>query len=299
MILVLGSHGESMITRVCDELQERGADYIHVDNADLPGSIRFTYAPGRKAELRWLNGDVLDVMKCRGIYHRMGFSSFESYEGYSDEETRFVSNECAVSLQVMLNQHPGIVVNPPRASGSNASKPYQASLFGPLGFRVPRTLVTNRPEAAAAFFEEMEGQVIYKSTSYVRSIVQRMKPEDLERLDTLTNCPLQLQEAIEGFDVRVHVVGERIFASRILAEGTDYRYDKQAEVEAWDLPSHLVAPCLDIARQLDFHLTGIDLRITPEGEAVCFEANPSPAFTWYEGRTGQPITSALCDLLIG
>lgn len=80
--------------------------------------------------------------------------------------------------------------------------PIRPSLFGPLGFRVPRTLVTNRPEAALAFYEEMDGQVIYKSTSYVRSIVKRMEPEDLERLDTLANCPLQIQEAIEGFDVR-------------------------------------------------------------------------------------------------
>ena len=299
MILVIGSLGESMISRVCDELERRQVKFTHVDNADLPGTVRVTYSPGRKAEFRWSDGSRLDVMRCRSVYHRMGFSSFESYQGYSDEETRFVGNECALAIQGILNQHPGVVVNPPRASGSNASKPYQASLFGPLGFRVPRTLVTNRPEAALAFYEEMDGQVIYKSTSYVRSIVKRMEPEDLERLDTLANCPLQIQEAIEGFDVRVHVVGEQIFASRIAAEGSDYRYDKQAEVEAWDLPSHLVQPCLDMARHLDFHLTGIDLRITPEGEAVCFEANPSPAFTWYEGRTGQPITSALCDLLVG
>jgi len=97
--------------------------------------------------------------------------------------------------------------------------------------------------------------------------------------------------------VRVHVVGDRAFASRIVAQSSDYRYDKEAEVEDWDLPEPWTERCLQLARKLGLWLAGIDLRFTPEGEVVCFEANPSPAFTWYEARTGQPITSALCDLL--
>ena len=55
---------------------------------------------------------------------------------------------------------------------------------------------------------------------------------------------------------------------------------------------------IDLARILDMEIAGVDLRITPDGEAYCFEVNPSPAFSWYEVRTGQPITSALCDLLM-
>jgi glutathione synthase/RimK-type ligase-like ATP-grasp enzyme len=44
-------------------------------------------------------------------------------------------------------------------------------------------------------------------------------------------------------------------------------------------------------------VAGIDLRRTPEGEWYCFEVNPSPAFTYYESRTGQPIGRAIAKLL--
>jgi D-alanine-D-alanine ligase-like ATP-grasp enzyme len=43
--------------------------------------------------------------------------------------------------------------------------------------------------------------------------------------------------------------------------------------------------------------SGIDLKITPEGEVFCFEVNPSPGFNFYEVGTGQPISVALADLL--
>jgi len=42
---------------------------------------------------------------------------------------------------------------------------------------------------------------------------------------------------------------------------------------------------------------GIDLRRTPDGELICFEVNPSPAFSYYEAQTGQPIAEALAAYL--
>ena len=45
-------------------------------------------------------------------------------------------------------------------------------------------------------------------------------------------------------------------------------------------------------------VAGIDLRRTPSGEWCCFEVNPSPAFTFYQESTGQPIAAAIASLLI-
>ena len=46
-------------------------------------------------------------------------------------------------------------------------------------------------------------------------------------------------------------------------------------------------------------LAGIDLRRTPDGRYVCFEVNPSPAFSFYERRTGLPIAHAIARHLAG
>lgn len=296
MIVVLGSQEESMISGVCELLQQRKAPLLYLDNAHMPASARIYFSPQGGLEFK-VGDHWIEVPPDATVYHRLGFSKFQGMDDYTPQESQFVEMECASALMTALNAHPGLVVNPPWRSGSNASKPYQSALFGELGFRTPETLVTNLPDAARVFYEALEGRVIYKSVSYVRSMVQRMSEEDLERLDTLANCPVQLQEAIEGFDVRVHVVGDEVFACKIEAEGSDYRYDKQAEIVAWDLPNPWADRCVELARKLGLWLTGIDLRFTPEGEVVCFEANPSPAFTWYEARTEQPITECLCDLL--
>ncbi len=51
------------------------------------------------------------------------------------------------------------------------------------------------------------------------------------------------------------------------------------------------------ARALDLLWTGIDLRLTPEGDYVFLEANPSPMFLGFERQTGLPLTESLAHLL--
>jgi glutathione synthase/RimK-type ligase-like ATP-grasp enzyme len=169
------------------------------------------------------------------------------------------------------------------------------------GLAAPRTLVTTDPDHVRAFYDECDGRVVYKSASHHRSIVQRLRPDDLQHLAQVNTCPTQFQEYIPGIDVRVHVVGERIFATEIDTTAIDYRYAGRvgAEVRMRDtrLLDEIATACRRLASELDLALTGIDLRRTPGGHWYCFEANPSPVFTYYERSSGQPITDAVCDLL--
>ena len=298
MILVLGELEEPMIEDVLEELERRGAPLCFISAQDLPGEVSLSVAlPGVGSCLRWSDGATLPLEKVQSIYHRLGFNSFQGLADYSEAEEAYVSAECMGALTPVLNSLPARVVNPPLASGTNASKPYQTSLIQEVGFCIPETLVTNDPEAALEFFEQHGGEVIYKSISYVRSIVKQMKVADLERLDTLATCPIQLQQKVPGIDYRVHVIGDEVFAHKILASDADYRYDKQAEITAFELDPKIRTRCIAVARRLGMEIAGVDLRCTPDGDAYCFEVNPSPAFSWYEVRTGQPITEALCDLL--
>lgn len=298
MILIMGELEEPMIEDVLEELERRRAPVCFISAQELPGEVTLSVAlPGPGSCLRWSDGSTLPLEKVQSIYHRLGFSGFQTPGDFSQAEQDFVSGEVMGTLNPVLNSLPARVVNPPLASGTNASKPYQTSLIREVGFAIPETLVTNSPSAAEEFFEFHGGRVIYKSISYVRSIVKQMEATDLGRLDTLATCPIQLQEMVAGIDYRVHVIGEEVFAHKILASDADYRYDKSAEICAFELDPATRSRCLAVARALGMEIAGVDLRITPEGRTYCFEVNPSPAFSWYEVRTGQPITAALCDLL--
>jgi hypothetical protein len=195
---------------------------------------------------------------------------------------------------------PALVINRPSAMAPNNSKPYQLEQIRRLGFQVPDTLITTDPTAVHSFLQRHTA-VIYKSISGVRSRVSRLKPEHLERFVDVTWCPTQFQQYIPGKDYRVHVIGETIFACEITAQADDYRYvgaDAEApEILDFSLPEAVAAQCQRLAIALNLTFAGIDLRCTPDGEWYCFEVNPSPGYSYYQRATGQPISTAVAQVL--
>lgn len=195
---------------------------------------------------------------------------------------------------------PALVVTRPSASASNSAKPYQSELIRAWGFATPATLITTDPTAAQAFWEQY-GTVIYKSLSTVRSIVARLTPAHRCRLPDLAACPTQFQQYIPGHDYRVHVVGEEVFACEIVSAADDYRYAYRhglsVHMRPYTLPAAYAERCRALAAALHLVVAGIDLRQTPAGQWYCFEVNPSPAFPYYEQRTGQPIAATIARLL--
>jgi glutathione synthase/RimK-type ligase-like ATP-grasp enzyme len=99
------------------------------------------------------------------------------------------------------------------------------------------------------------------------------------------------------------VVGNEVFATEILTEAVDYRYahDEERDIEMIpvDLTPEIAARCLDLSRILNLPLCGIDLKRTPDGDYYCFEVNPSPAYTYYQEKTGQDIALAIVKYLQG
>ena len=70
-------------------------------------------------------------------------------------------------------------------------------------------------------------------------------------------------------------------------------------MRAYDLPAELARRCVQLSAALGLAFAGIDLRIAPDGDVVCFEVNPSPAYSYYEAHTEQPIAAAVARYLAG
>jgi hypothetical protein len=202
-------------------------------------------------------------------------------------------------FSIWLDLTPAKVLNRPRQMSLNYSKPYQASLIEAAGFAIPETLITTEAGAVREF-QSVHPGMIYKSISAVRSIVTRLQPEDEARLDSVVWCPTQFQQRITGTEVRVHIVGDQVFASEIVTAADDYRYaglsGAALEIRAVELPDALLERCRGLAEVMGFPIAGIDLRVEG-GVWYCFEVNPSPGFMYYQERTGQPIDEAVAKLL--
>jgi glutathione synthase/RimK-type ligase-like ATP-grasp enzyme len=202
------------------------------------------------------------------------------------------------ALRVWTELTPARVINRLSAMGSNNSKPYQARIIKKSGFAVPPTLVTTDPAAAKKFISQNK-DVIYKSVSAIRSVVTRVTPEIRDtRLDDIQCCPTQFQAYIGGTDVRVHVVGDAVFACEISSTATDYRYPGEADVarKLVELPKDVADKCIACTKSLGLTVAGIDLRKN-RSEWVCFEVNPSPAFTYFD--LDGSIAMAVAKLLKG
>jgi glutathione synthase/RimK-type ligase-like ATP-grasp enzyme len=203
-------------------------------------------------------------------------------------------------LNQWLETTAAVVVNRPGAMATNMSKPYQAQFALRVGLHVPPTLVTN-DVAALEEFRATHGRLVYKSISSVRSIVQELTPERATRLDLLRHLPTQFQAFVDGVNVRVHVVGHDVFATEIETEAVDYRYAARDGISItmrpFSLPADVADACRRLSADLRLPFTGIDLKRSSDGRWYCFEANPSPAYSYYEADTGQPIADALVRYL--
>lgn len=299
MILVCGIPSEPPLALLLRELSELRAPVALFNQRRFDAaSLDFRITNGVVDGSFQIEGGTHQLEAMQAVYVRLLDDADlpELCDEPSDSPRRRKSAELHARLLEWLEITPALVVTRSGPNASNGSKTYQATVAAAHGFRVPETLVTNDPEAALAFRAQL-GRVVYKSVSGIRSVVSEFGENDLHRLDSIRWCPVQFQEAVDGLDVRVHVVGETVFATAVASPDVDYRYGA-AELTPFELPPDLVQRCVALARALEIPFAGIDLRISSSGVVYCFEVNPSPAYSYYQEATGQPIARALARLLV-
>jgi hypothetical protein len=301
VILLWGVRDERPLAKVEAELRNLSAPYYVVDqrrthetNIQLDGSGNLDYLEccGRAISMTDVRScylrpyDIRDLPTVSGP----GPNSAEWLRALALDE----------SLLCWMEMTTATVVNRPSAMLSNGSKPFQLALIADAGFVVPETLVTNDASELENFLERHR-QVVYKSISGMRSKVTRLSPQILaERKNDLVHCPTQFQEYVGGVDYRVHIVGERTFSCQIHSEQDDYRFQEDGsgvQIMPADLPCDVICRCVRLTASLGLLLSGIDLRQAQDDRWYCFEVNPSPAFTYYEQYTKQPIAGAIAQLL--
>jgi hypothetical protein len=306
MILLCGIPSESSQARLAAALDDIGADYRVVNQRRVhSSSIRLEHDGAHVNGVLEHDGWSVALDAVTGVYLR--FMDDRVLPEVAGEPADSPVRRASRAFHDIVGQWAQItdacVVNRYGAMSSNFSKPYQAQLIAEHGFAVPETLVTNDPDLVRQFVAE-HGRAVYKSVSSERSIVQTIDDSDLARLDAIRWCPVQFQAFIDGTDIRVHTVGEQVFATAISSTATDYRYAHRqtghaAAMEPYELPDDVAAHCVTLATALGLDLAGIDLRLTPDGQTICFEVNPSPVYSYYQAHTGQPIAAAIARHLTG
>lgn len=298
MILVYGRPDDPPLARTLKALQDARASYVLLAQTALASEgLRIEVGPQGVSGMLFIAGQPVALDRICSVYARPLELPSRTTDPAGARRARLLHEQLFEWLDVAS----ALVINRPRAMQSNASKPLQMQLIGAAGFTVPETLVTSDEEQARAFWRK-HGRVIFKSASGIRSIVQELDERTAARLPRLSALPVQFQAYVPGVDVRVHVVGNQTFAAAINSSVIDYRYaareGAEAKLTALELSEVVRVRCVILAAQMGLPLAGIDLRRKPDGEYVCFEVNPMPAYTYFEACTGLPIARAIAELLI-
>lgn len=192
-------------------------------------------------------------------------------------------------------------------------KPHQLVVAKQAGLRIPKTLVTNDPEAIRAAFQAYGPMIVKPCRSgYVivdgeeRSIyTSRLLAEHLEYVHEAHLSPAIYQELIpKRFDIRATVVGNQIFAAAIdsqrdPAAAIDWRHTVDPDLPHLpiDLPSKVQEGLLTLMATFGLTFGAIDLVQTIDGEFVFLEVNPNGQWLWIEDQLQLGITDAIVTWL--
>lgn len=211
----------------------------------------------------------------------------------------------AQSLLLDLELRGKPMVNRLGATQPYDHKPLQLAVLGRLGVPLPRTLITNFPQAARLFLAEA-GACICKPLAGGAE-TRAVDEELLSRLDLIQAAPVILQERVSGPDIRVTVVGDRVVSSVAIESSTlDYRSGAAyqsggARYEEHPLPVAVASMCVKAAAALGQTLSGVDLKHAGGAAGlegyVMLEANSAPVYLDIEQKTGARITEAILDWL--
>ena len=228
----------------------------------------------------------------------------ELVESKDPDRGRFVAGEWQQLVESLEYCTSARWINSPSATQRAAHKLAQLTAARAVGLRIPHTCITNDPASVLQLVEEV-GRVVYKKLGTAcrpKTITRVLQSEDLERLNTLGECPAIFQEFIEAcLDIRVTAIGSELLAAEIESQfGTapvDWRLDYTVPMRAHKLDNEVSSRLRVLMRQLGLCYGAIDLRLTPAGEYVFLEVNPSGQFLFLELLAGLPLSERMADFL--
>ncbi len=319
-VLVLAERTDTTADLVVRELNERGAVVFRCDAAEFPTTLSLS-AHLDLGDARWRGRlrtahRAVALEDVTGVYFRRP-TLFRLPEQMSAAERRFAAVEAKMGLGGVLMSLPCRWVNHPSRIADAEYKPLQLVAAARTGLRVPATLVTNDPGSARGFAAD-GGPVVYKTLAspavpdgdhvglIYTTAMSRNRMDD-ERIGLTAH--LFQRRITKRRDVRVTIVGERVFAVDIHVEGSsramlDWRADYAAHrYEVMELPPEIAKRLTALVRGLGLRFAAIDLIVDGEDQEgdgyVLVDVNPNGQWGWLQEATGLPIAAAIAEDLTG
>lgn len=306
MFLIVTNRRDITTDFVVLELQRRKLPYCRLNTEAFTSAI----VNWRPTETRWhlrLGEWDLDLRDVRAGYFRRPVLP-EAPRGYDSETCAYAISEWSAALRTLYSVIGDRWLNSPHRIEMAEDKPHQLQLAASLGFDIPETLVTNdltmarEFTAAGGFVGKPLKSGLVKGLESDRIIfTTRVNLADEHDPNALRAMPIILQREIpKQLDIRVTVVGQRVFAASIDSQvdpdtSVDWRRTSAPDLPhaQHELPELLAARCVALTSRLGLRFGAIDFVLDPSGRYWFLEINPNGQWGWIQTRTGHPIAEAI------
>jgi glutathione synthase/RimK-type ligase-like ATP-grasp enzyme len=307
---IFGTAKDPQCHAIAREAKALGADNVFIDSSAFEKGLPLRFEGGstyyRNVCLDDLCGYYLRAIPSAYAPAVQKDEELVLYKDWFEHYMRTRERATYYLAWLLKLQHDGkVLVNPPHAGTVLQYKPYQLHVLERLGAQVPRTLITNDPEAVRTFYGQVK-DVIYKPVTG-GAITQTLNEESLARLELIKAAPVIFQERAPGDDLRVMLVGDEI-VSCVAIETPDQHLDFRADpvysggaakYREVTLPEPVQELCRKAARACELRFAGIDIKHVPGTDRWVFlELNSSPIYLDVELKLGHPISKAIAKMTL-
>jgi hypothetical protein len=321
VILVVSNAQDATADFLQARLEAAGVEHARVDTESLAHqSLSFSVgdrsAPHSPEGYIEIAGRRIALTSVTSVYYRRPVAPTlppDTPAGLRD----WMENEVRRAWGGALTAWPHIRwMNHPLAVSAASYKPEQLARAERLGLRVPETLVTTDPEAAAAFCDRHANAVVVKPVGHGEVhgddeatgqlvFTNRLPTPVGDRLARVVDCPTLFQQHLcKDVDLRVTVVDDEVVAVALHSQertmsATDCRRDNMAGMRYTmaTLPDEMTHQLIALVRSYGLLYAAIDLVRDRDGQYWFLEINPAGQWAWLEQVGAAHISPALIRCL--
>lgn len=318
-ILIVTCSNEPNVKKVMDFLEKDSVFRLNTDRLLKDSTFSFCLKEGNVNWYFCVDGKTISAADIKAIwYRRPSIPKVSADISYFYKD--FVENEAQKFLRFLwttVNNKEIFWMNNPSAMRElERNKLRQIQNAFSVGLQTPESFITNSLDTAKEFFDRWRGEIVLKTFGGVPMIdsnnyllaayTSRVSREHLESFGSdIKYAPVFLQNYIpKDFELRITIVGNKIFSCAIYSQNSlrtkdDWRrYDfKNVKHKQYQLPVDIEEKLLKLMNLLGLNFGAIDMIVTPIGEYVFLEINPSGQWGWIERLTDMPISKAIAETL--
>ena len=306
-ILIISNQYDFSTDHVVYQLYIKGVPYLRL-NRDQFSNFKITFFPTEPLVYGETEDFTFEIRPnvLKAIYFRAPTFLRDIYQPDLSTEEQLQRSQWTAFVRSLIVFENILWVNHPVATYKAEVKPYQLYIAKQIGFDIPKTVIANyyadfiqKDKLAIKTIEPAILRVGRNEAFIYTNIVSTQEIKNAY----LRSAPIIIQEAlVPKIDIRVTVIGEKVFAVSILKGergiNIDWRLEKNnVNYKPIKLKDNLEEMCIKLVKKLNLNFGAIDLCYC-KGNYYFLEINPTGEWAWLLEPTGYNIDEVIANLLI-